>query len=147
MRLSAVARMRARLRRIWQNERGQSLVEMALVLPLLLLLVAGIIDFGRAYNNYIIITNAAREGARAASHFPDEPEYVETVVRQEAADSGLDADAISITMTPSGGALAGDMIEVTAEYEFSTILGSFVGPAYSTLTLHSSTRMVVFGGD
>jgi len=140
-----VAHMRARLRRMWPDERGQSLVELALVLPLLLLLVVGIIDFGRAYNNYIIITNAAREGARAASHFPDQPEYVKTVVRQEAADSGLDAEAISITI--SGGALSGDMIEVSAEYDFDTILGSFVGPAYSTLTLRSSTRMVVFGQD
>jgi len=130
---------------MWPDERGQSLVELALVLPLLLLLVVGIIDFGRAYNNYIIITNAAREGARAASHFPDQPEYVKTVVRQEAADSGLDAEAISITI--SGGALSGDMIEVSAEYDFDTILGSFVGPAYSTLTLRSSTRMVVFGQD
>ena len=140
-----VAHMRARLRRLWPDERGQSLVEMALVLPLLFLLVAGIIDFGRAFNNHIIIINAAREGARAASHFPDKPEYVKTVVRQEATDSGLDADAIIIII--SGGALAGDTIEVTAEYEFSTILGSFVGPAYSTLTLRSSTRMVVFGQD
>jgi len=120
---------------------------MALVLPLLLLLVVGIIDFGRAFNNHIIITNAAREGARAASHYPDAPDYVETVARQEATDSGLDPESIAITIVPMGGASAGDTIEVTAEYEFSTILGSFVWPAYSTLTLRSSTRMVVFGPD
>ena len=138
-----VARMRARLRRMWREERGQSLVEMALVLPLLLLLVAGIIDFGRAYNNYIIITNAAREGARAASRPPNNSVLIEAAVRREAADSGLDADAIIITITPSGGAAAGATIEVAAEYEFDTILGSIVG--VPSLTLYSSTVMVVFG--
>jgi len=129
---------------MWPDERGQSLVEMALVLPLLLLLVAGIIDFGRAYNNYIIITNAAREGARAASHFPNNPVLIEAAVRQEAADSGLDPEAIIITITPSGGVSPGDRIEVAAEYDFDTILGSFVGAG--SLTLSSSTAMVAFGG-
>jgi Flp pilus assembly protein TadG len=128
---------------MWPDERGQSLVEMALVLPLLLLLVAGIIDLGRAFNNYIIITNAAREGARAASHFPNNPGLIEAAVRQEAADSGLDPEAIRITITPESGALAGEMIEVSAEYDFDTILGSFVGA--DSLTLSSSTAMVVFG--
>jgi Flp pilus assembly protein TadG len=130
---------------MWPDERGQSLVEMALVLPLLLLLLAGIIDFGRAFNNYIIITNAAREGARAASHFPDNPVRIKATVRQEAADSGLDPDAIRITIVPECCALAGERIEVSAEYDFDTILGSIIG--VPSLTLHSSTRMVVFGLD
>ncbi len=43
------------------------MVEMALVLPILLLGVMGILDFGRAYFSWVIITNAAREGARAAA--------------------------------------------------------------------------------
>ena len=49
-----------------RNERGASLVETALVLPLLLLLLVGIIDVGRAYYTYISIYNAAREGGRYA---------------------------------------------------------------------------------
>jgi Flp pilus assembly protein TadG len=47
-------------------ERGASAVEFALVLPLLLLVIAGIVDFGRALFTQVILTNAAREGARAA---------------------------------------------------------------------------------
>ena len=43
---------------------GQSLVELALVLPLCLWILLGIIDFGRAYYTYVAATNAAREGAR-----------------------------------------------------------------------------------
>ena len=53
-----------------RSERGQNLVELALVLPLLILLLAGIADVGRAFFSYIQLTNAAREGARAASRLP-----------------------------------------------------------------------------
>jgi Flp pilus assembly protein TadG len=49
-----------------QRDRGAAAVEMAIVLPMLLLMIGGLIDFGRAYFTKIVITNAAREGARAA---------------------------------------------------------------------------------
>ncbi|RJT82950.1 pilus assembly protein [Arthrobacter cheniae] len=45
-------------------ERGAAAVEMALVLPVLILLVLGITEFGRAYNAQVTLTNAAREGVR-----------------------------------------------------------------------------------
>ena len=47
-----------------RRERGAAAVEMAIVLPLLLLVVGGLVDFGRAYYINVVITNAAREGAR-----------------------------------------------------------------------------------
>ena len=48
----------------WQSERGAELIEFAVVLPLLLLLIAGIVDFGMMFRTYEAVTNAAREGAR-----------------------------------------------------------------------------------
>jgi len=45
-------------------DRGAAAVEFALVLPILLLLVFGIVDYGRAYNAKVTLTHAAREGAR-----------------------------------------------------------------------------------
>jgi Flp pilus assembly protein TadG len=48
----------------WRRRAGQSLVEMAMVLPLLTFLTFGLVDFGRAYYFQVSITNAAREGAR-----------------------------------------------------------------------------------
>jgi Flp pilus assembly protein TadG len=49
-----------------RSERGAELIEMALVLPLLLLVVVGIVDFGFLFGRYEVLTNAAREGARIA---------------------------------------------------------------------------------
>jgi Flp pilus assembly protein TadG len=48
----------------WRSRAGQSLVEMAMVLPVLVFLTFGLLDFGRAYYFQVSITNAAREGAR-----------------------------------------------------------------------------------
>jgi Flp pilus assembly pilin Flp len=50
-----------------RSERGAALVEFALVLPLLLVVIAGIVDFGFLFQRYEVLTNAAREGARLAS--------------------------------------------------------------------------------
>jgi len=55
------------LRRLRRETTGQSLVEFAIVAVMLILLVVGICEFGRAWNVYQIITNAAREGARLAA--------------------------------------------------------------------------------
>jgi Flp pilus assembly protein TadG len=49
-----------------QSERGQAIVELALTLPLLLLIVLGIFDFGLMFQRFEVVTNAAREGARVA---------------------------------------------------------------------------------
>jgi Flp pilus assembly protein TadG len=48
------------------SERGAALLEVALTLPLLLLVAVGILEFGRAYQTWQVLTNAAREGARIA---------------------------------------------------------------------------------
>jgi Flp pilus assembly protein TadG len=49
-----------------RGDRGQAVIEMALTLPLLLLVVFGIFDFGFMFQRYEVVTNAAREGARLA---------------------------------------------------------------------------------
>jgi Flp pilus assembly protein TadG len=49
-----------------KSERGQALLETALTLPLLLMVAVSIFEFGRAYQTWQVLTNAAREGARVA---------------------------------------------------------------------------------
>jgi len=58
--------MRRRLLRRGRDERGAALLEMAFTLPLLLFVCVGILEFGRAYQTWQVLTNAAREGARIA---------------------------------------------------------------------------------
>jgi Flp pilus assembly protein TadG len=52
--------------RIAREERGQALVEAAIIVPLVLLVMVGIFEVGRLYETYQVLTNAAREGARAS---------------------------------------------------------------------------------
>ena len=68
-----------------RSEAGQSLVELALVLPICLWIVLGIVDFGRVYYLYVVTTNAAREGARYwASHPGDSVATIQSKVQAEA---------------------------------------------------------------
>ena len=63
-------------RKIRKSEKGQALVEFALVLPILLIVLCGIIDFGWLYYNQITLNNAAREGARyAVVHYDPEVDW------------------------------------------------------------------------
>jgi Flp pilus assembly protein TadG len=52
--------------RTWRSEKGAALLEAAVTIPILLLISAGIFEFGRAYQTWQVLTNAAREGARVA---------------------------------------------------------------------------------
>jgi Flp pilus assembly protein TadG len=52
--------------KLLKNERGQALLETAITLPLILIVSVAIFEFGRAYQTWEVLTNAAREGARVA---------------------------------------------------------------------------------
>ena len=55
-----------RIKSLFKNNRGQSMVEFAIVLPVLLLVICGIVEFGRIYNAELVVTAAAREAVRSA---------------------------------------------------------------------------------
>jgi hypothetical protein len=126
------------------KERGSNLVEMALVMFLLVLLLMAVADFGRAFHTYIIITNAAREGARYASRFPAHESGIQEATVQEAANSGVTLETDDIIINGLAGA-AGTPIRVEVDYEFPMILGALIG--MDELKLRSSTEMVIFGLD
>ena len=67
--------MTRRRRHRWPNRKGQALVEFALVLPLVLLLVVGMLEFAKAWNLHQTLTDAVREGSRRAllADDPDKP--------------------------------------------------------------------------
>ena len=68
--------------RHYQGERGTALIEAAVTIPLLLLVAVGIFEFGRAYQTWQVLTNAAREGARVAVLPSGNPDAVADRVRQ-----------------------------------------------------------------
>jgi Flp pilus assembly protein TadG len=95
-------------------------VELALLLPVLLLLVFGIIDFGRALNAQITLTQAAREGARLAAL-----SQANVVSRAQAAATGLSGVTVTVTACPSGGAATSDAtVQVSYPFTFVTPLGA-----------------------
>jgi len=92
-----------KLSRFVRNERGAALVEMALVLPIVILLFLGMIDFGRAIFLYNNLTNAARDGARLGStQTPtiNTTTITSTVETRIATYSGAAVSTGHVTVTP-----------------------------------------------
>jgi Flp pilus assembly protein TadG len=77
---------------------GQALAEFVLVIPVLLLLVFGIVEFGLAFRTHQIVTNSAREGARVAVLPSATEQRVIDVVEDRLQSSGLDPSLADITM-------------------------------------------------
>lgn len=74
----------ARLRILSKASHGVALVELALVIPILLLLVFGAVDFGRAYYAGLEVTNAAHAGAEYGSQYPSDTAGILAAARQSA---------------------------------------------------------------
>ena len=72
-----------------RSERGSNLVEFALVAPVLVFLLIGIADVGRAFYDYISITNAVREGARYATRHPLDPANANIIRKDTCRDQQL----------------------------------------------------------
>jgi Flp pilus assembly protein TadG len=134
-----------------RSERGQALVEFALVIPVLLLIFMGILDFGRAIYAYNTLSNAAREGARVAIVDQTVTGGI-PVGAQRAADqsTGLGVNPstdVDVTYTtPAGTPCPAHSLGCTAtvdvRYQFralTPIIGSIVGP----IDLESSTALPI----
>jgi len=135
-----------RLKRILRGQRGANLIEMALVTTLLLLLFGGVVDLGRVFHSYIVVTNAAREGARMGSHFPDRADLIRAAAIQEAAESGVELSEGDIAIEFPVGSVPGNPIRVAVVHEVPMFMGGIFGYGAS-LTLTGYAEMVIFGRD
>jgi Flp pilus assembly protein TadG len=134
--------------RLRRGERGQSLVEFALVLPVFILIIIGLFDLGRAVFAFNTISNASRESVRVAI-----VNQTETVIEAEAMKQG-----VSLGLTPSEVTVAyvghdgtgtcsspygvGCRAAVTVQYTFvaaTPVIGQIIGP----FTMSSTTEMPV----
>lgn len=111
-----------RKRRVWlrRRRRGQALVEFALIVPMLLLLVLGIVEFGRAWNVYQTLTDATRQGARTAvlARTSIDADTVSAVANQIMAAAALDTASATKTLS-AGFKVSGQYTTLTISYPYT----------------------------
>ncbi|MEA2537362.1 MAG: hypothetical protein QOF11_1596 [Chloroflexota bacterium] len=144
-------------RRRRPRSRGQSIVELALILPVLMLLVAATLDLGRMFYSQITITNAAREGAYEAAYSPASFQAnapcnatlnrVMCRVLSEAKGSFVEVQKADVTLacTPSCAKGIGNNVKVTVLGHFSLItplMAPFFGGSNVTLTSTASAQII-----
>jgi Flp pilus assembly protein TadG len=95
------------VRRRLACDRGAELVEFTLVMPLLLLVLFGIVDFGLLFRRYEVVTNAAREGARVAAI----PGYTDDQIKQRVIDY-MAASGLAAPTFPSTNAVTTESVSV-----------------------------------
>ena len=107
-------------------DRGSVVVEFALVVPVLLLIVFGIIDFGRALNAQIVLTGAAREGVRLAALG-----YPNAAIQARVASAAPDLSGVTATVVascpPGAGPSANAQVNVSYTFSFITPIGAIAG--------------------
>ena len=115
--------MRTKLRR---NERGAALIETAITIPIILLIAVGIFEFGRAYQTWQVLTNAAREGARVAILSDKTNDEVTAAVRNYMQAGGLPGYAtagVVLNRSIALGTNTGSKITVNYPFSFMVLNG------------------------
>lgn len=128
---------------------GAELIELALILPLLLLVFGGIVDFGFLFKDYEVVTNAAREGARLGTL----PNYsistdVPSRVQAYATSGGLDTTKLTVspswvTLTVPTGNVQAVKVNVSYTHSFLILgpIAQLFGGSFGTVTLNASSTM------
>ena len=134
------------MKTVGKREKGQNLVEFALILPVFLLLVVGMAEFGRAWMTRNILTGAAREGARVAivqTNFDDDPSGSKT--QGEIAATAVLGSALipvppaTVTVFDPGGSFPA--IQVDVSYQYSVLLAGFIPGLPDPLILTGTATM------
>jgi Flp pilus assembly protein TadG len=98
-----------------KSQEGQSLVEFLVVLPVLLIIVAGLLDLGRLYYAYVAVTDASGEGAAYGAMHPDDENAI--IARAAQATAGLvqlSGDRVTVQRSA-------DTVQVTVTYSFTVM--------------------------
>ncbi len=131
-----------RNRRKRREEQGQSLVEMAIALVILLLLVGGIVDLGRAFFTFMALRDAVQEGALYGSVNPTLTTEIKNHVLNS---SDMIPDLVGsddITVTVIGTACTGNGIRVTATYNDFPLTMPFIGTVLGSQTIPISATIM-----
>ena len=126
-------------------ERGQELVEFALTAALLILLVMGIVDLGRATYAYSLLHNSAREGARYGVINYNDTDGIKTTVVNRALGLGLTPADVTVQLLDVYANVPNeDTIRVGTTYQFNIItpvIGAFFGSNQVTLSTEATMRL------
>ena len=135
-----------------KQQAGNALMEFALVLPIMILIIVGIIDFSLLFYDKAVITNASREGARygivfrspAYATVTDVTTYTKTYCTNRLVSFASPKPVASVTVTPSSAApKAGDTLTVTVSYTYTDLLlHHFIG--HSALYNVSATTVMEY---
>ena len=130
-----------------RSERGQALAEFALVLPLILFFIAGIVEFGRAWNIKQAITDAAREGARyAVVQDPDitTTDDVKAKIEERLGLSGIPPDSADIEFSGTFHVAGGETtVSVSTTHKMGLVgvlLGWAGAPSVITISTQATMR-------
>ena len=112
------------------RRRGQGLVELAVMTPILLLMLLGVLDLGRLFFSYIQITNGVREGAGFGAHLPAETARIKAKVIDHTTGLPISMSDVVVSCQPvacvalTNENKATATISVTATWTFSPIFGA-----------------------
>jgi Flp pilus assembly protein TadG len=135
-RLSSFARKRG-------DDRGAAAIELAFTLPILLVMIFGIIDFGRIINTQMTLTEASREAARAYA-FGQTP--ASTLARAQLVTGTTDTTIFASSPCPSTATVANTAsVTLRQTYTYITPIMALLGTAGSTRTLQSTGVMACVG--
>lgn len=118
------------------DERGQATVEAALVLPLVVLLLLGVVQIGLLVRAEVLVTHAAREAVRAAAVDPDP----DAATRAATTASSLDAERMKVTVQGRDG--PGSRVQVEVTYTAPTDV-PLIGGLLGDVTLQATATMRV----
>jgi len=127
-------------KRYIKNNRGQAMVEFALILPFLLLLIIGSMEFGLVINQYMVLAEAAREGARSAALGGDNATVMAVA---KTAASQIDTTQLTVAILPTPTRVRGNGVTVTVTKPVQAI-SPLMSPFFPAgFTIHGAATMRV----
>lgn len=132
-----------KLKRITKEEKGQSLVEFALLLPVLMLIILGIIEFGFMFNAKITLNSAAREGARVYAVSKEAGEVDQAVNNTLGYLGPVDSDAIIKTYKDLDATSGIKMSSVSITKDVDFLTNFFDGLLGDSIIMESEASMRV----
>lgn len=131
--------MRA-IRQRRHQRRASATVEMAVVTPLLLTMLFGIIEYGWVFSVRQAMVHASREGARTASLPGSTDSEIETRINEQLAPLGLEPGEFSVTLERATVDVPVERVEIQVPYSNITLVGGFFGTSDYNLSAACSMR-------